>query len=86
MLSEGWPDFVEAMTENIESISREIDFLHAKKTLSQEDLAKRTLLMDRKETYEKIRGTAQSAADMRSSLEDQIAEQAAKVRAYRERF
>jgi hypothetical protein len=81
-----WGEFVSVLEEQIEMAKSTLRVYSDRKFLTTQDEQARSLVLERKECYERIRGIAQSAQDRLQTLEAQIAENQEAVDSYRERL
>jgi hypothetical protein len=81
-----WGEFQAVLDEGIRATENALQTLNARKFLTQEQENQRSLLLERKETYERLRAIPQNADDMLETLSDQIAQDQRSVDECRERL
>ncbi len=74
--NEGWPEFQALLDEKIEGIGLEVAVLQhqSNRFMNPEQVNKRALLLERKETFERVRTLVESARDSIASIEAQLME------------
>lgn len=81
-----WQEFMDVLDQELDRIDGSLKNIHTRQFLNPIETEKRSLLIEQKGCYQKIRGMGQSASDSLSTLNDQITQNQAAVNEYRDRL